>query len=757
MGEICVGPTGNRQGTYKFMSLKTGKMIKRGEWTEVPITDEVIRRAIELGEAEKAFHGLKFNNNCGLIQEEYAPDYVDIAGVCDLTEDEEEGNEEEKEDHGDEDDEAAQEFLEEEDEYENNPDRIVAIEERKPTVVEDLEGEEEFLSGESPENTEEAVEDTNVNTEDNPNTYTTRSGRRVQPTSTYIPSTKGQKYDQTSLVQTCFMQTVKHILKTTCNTQHTLNAGIKKLGEPGIKAAMKEIEQLHCRNTFEPILAEDLTHKERRSALESLIFLKEKKDGSIKGRACADGRKQKFADDNEKGANASPTVSIESVLITAVIDALEERDVAVVDIPNAFVQTRMDDEKVIMKMRGKLVDLMCVIAPDVYTKYVTIENGVKVLYLCLLNALYGTLKAALLFYQKLVKDLEAEGFELNPYDLCVANKIINDKQMTLTWHVDDMKISHVEPQEVTIMIDFLRKKYASDGIGEMTISRGKRHNYLGMILDYSTKGEVHIDMQEYVKKMIEEFPEDIKKTAATPASDFLFKINEEAELLNNKMKEDFHTFVAKGLFLCKRARPDIQTTIAFLTTRVQKPDVDDWKKLKRLIMYLKGTEEFVLKLRAYNTKLLKWHVDASYAVHNDLRSHTGGNFTMGKGTIYGKSSKQKLNVKSSTEAELVGFDDCMPQILWTNYFIGAQGYETRGTIGYQDNRSAILLETNGRRSSSKRTKHLNVRYFFVTDRINNGDLSIKYCPNKEMVADFFTKPLQGEPFYKFRKEIMGHN
>ena len=204
-------------------------MIKRGEWTEVPITDEVIRCVIEFEEAEKAFHGLKFNNNRGLIQEEYAPDYVGIAGVCDLTEDEEEGNEEEEEDHGDEDDEAAQEFLEEDDEYENNPDRIVAIEERKHTVVEDLEGEEEFLSEEPPENTEEAVEDTNVNTEDNTNTYTTRSGRRVQPTSTYIPSTKGQKYDQTSLVQTCFMQTIQHILKTTCNTQHTLNAGTKNL------------------------------------------------------------------------------------------------------------------------------------------------------------------------------------------------------------------------------------------------------------------------------------------------------------------------------------------------------------------------------------------------------------------------------------------------------------------------------------------------------------------------------------------------
>jgi len=222
------------------------------------------------------------------------------------------------------------------------------------------------------------AEDTNANIEENNDTYVTRSGRRVQPTNTYIPSKKGQKYEQATLVQTCFIQTVKHILKTTCNTQYTLTSGIKKLGEPGTKAAMKEIEQLHCRNTFEPILAKDLTHQECRNALESIIFLKAKKDGAVKGRVWADGRKQRFADDYEKGASASPTVSIESVLITAVIDALEERDVAVVDKPNAIVQTKMDDEKVIMKMRKQFVDLICKVAPDAYYKYVSIKNAVKV-------------------------------------------------------------------------------------------------------------------------------------------------------------------------------------------------------------------------------------------------------------------------------------------------------------------------------------------------------------------------------------------
>ena len=129
-------------------------------------------------------------------------------------------------------------------------------------------------------------------------------------------------------------------------------------------------------------------------------------------------------------------------------------------------------------------------------------------------------------------------------------------------------------------------------------------------------------------------------------------------------------------------------------------------------------------------------MDASNAIHPNMRSHTGGRLTMGKGTVSGKSSKQKLNVKSSSEAELVGVDDCMSQILWTNYFVKAQGYDINDTMVYQDNRSAILLKKNGRRSSSQRTKHINVRYFFVTDRIQKNKVRIEYCPTDAMVSDY---------------------
>ncbi len=128
--------------------------------------------------------------------------------------------------------------------------------------------------------------------------------------------------------------------------------------------------------------------------------------------------------------------------------------------------------------------------------------------------------------------------------------------------------------------------------------------------------------------------------------------------------------------------------------------------------------------------------------------------SMGTGAVYSTSKKQKLNTKSSTEAELVGVNDCMPQTLWTRYFLEAQGYNVTESIIYQDNQSAMLLEKNGRGSSSKRTRHINIRYFFVADRVANGEVKIEYCPTGDMLADYFTKPLQGSSFRKFRNEIM---
>ena len=159
--------------------------------------------------------------------------------------------------------------------------------------------------------------------------------------------------------------------------------------------------------------------------------------------------------------------------------------------------------------------------------------------------------------------------------------------------------------------------------------------------------------------------------------------------------------------------------------------------------YLRKTITFPLTLEADDLYLIHWWIDGAFATHRDMRSHTGGAMSLGKGIIYGTSTRQKFNTRSSTEAELVAVDDCMSQILWTRYFLNAQGYNINDCIVYQDNKSAILLEQNGRASSSRRTRHINIRYSFVTDHANCGEIKIKHCLTAEMVGDYFTKPLQG--------------
>jgi hypothetical protein len=151
----------------------------------------------------------------------------------------------------------------------------------------------------------------------------------------------------------------------------------------------------------------------------------------------------------------------------------------------------------------------------------------------------------------------------------------------------------------------------------------------------------------------------------------------------------------------------------------------------------------------------KWWIDASYSVHHDMKGHTGAMLGFGQGMPVSFSHKQKLNVKSSTEGEVVGVDDAMPQVCWTRYFLEAQGYEMEPTIIYQDNKSAMLLEEFGKASSSKRTKHINVRYFFVKDKIEKGEVRLEHCPTEEMWADLNTKPRQGKAFAAFRGMLMG--
>ena len=231
-------------------------------------------------------------------------------------------------------------------------------------------------------------------------------------------------------------------------------------------------------------------------------------------------------------------------------------------------------------------------------------------------------------------------------------------------------------------------------------------------------------------------------------------MNQNGTKLDETASEFFHHVVAQLLFLCKRGRPDLQTAVAFLTTRVKEPDTDDYKKLMRVMKYLRGTKQLYLTLESKNVCDVKWWVDASFATHPDMRSHTGGVMSLGKGAVYGQSTRQKLNTKSSTESEIVGVSDVLPVILWTQYFLQEQGFAVNASEIAQDNDSAILLENYGKALGGRKTRHINIRYFFVTDRVQAKEIRITRCNTDEMIADYFTKPLQGSKFQKFRDLIL---
>ena len=275
--------------------------------------------------------------------------------------------------------------------------------------------------------------------------------------------------------------------------------------------------------------------------------------------------------------------------------------------------------------------------------------------------------------------------------------------------------------------------------------------YLGQTFDFSVPKKVRVSMDGYVADLLEEY--DVEGCAATPATDKLFEIDAESTALSRELAEMYHSRVAKLLYLAKRVRPDTLTAVAFLSTRVQAPTDQDWSKLMRMLKYINGTKDMGICLEAESGIVVLAYVDASFGVHADYKSHTGGVISLCKGPVYVKSAKQKLMSKSSTEAELIGVSDMLPQVIWTRDFLVEQGYSCGPARLFQDNKSTIVLANKGL-STSEKTRHIAIRYYFVKDRIDSGEVIVEYMPTQEMIADVMTKPLQGALFRRLRSELM---
>ena len=442
------------------------------------------------------------------------------------------------------------------------------------------------------------------------------------------------------------------------------------------------------------------------------------------------------------GDVSSPVVSSTSVYMLAALAASERRKVSCTDIGSAFLNSDMSGEDVFMKLDALLTKMLCSI--DQNFKQFVEHDGTIVVHLN--KALYGCVKSSMLWYQTLTSFLMECGYVQNPYDPCVFNLTQDDVQCTVCFHVDDLMITCVKQSVIDDLNDKLKARF-----GTVTTHHGTQHNYLGALFDFSEDGKVHISMPHLTEQLIAD--SGIKGTAVTPAASNLFDIDNDSPLLNADDKKYFHSFVHRVMYLANRINGECLVTCAFLSSRVQNPTKQDQAKLQRLLRYLAANPNLKLTLEVGEKVGVMQFTDASYGVHADGKSHTGSSITLGKGAVHARSVKQKIVTKSSTEAEMVGLSDEASRGLWCNLFLEQQGYKLPALKQLQDNQSTICLGNKGS-ATAARTRHINIRYFWITDYVERGEMCLEYMPTGDMIADGLTKPLQGEEFLRMRRLLL---
>ena len=543
----------------------------------------------------------------------------------------------------------------------------------------------------------------------------------------------------------------------------TAKRALKENPDGALPVIRQELETLLRKRVFHGRDYATLTDPQRKSIIRSQMNVTQKyapsSDGNGRVKDKLKARLVGGGDGQDRNLysridTSSPTASTSAILIIAQLAAAERRHVISLDIGSAYLNAKMpkDDPNklVFMAIASNMADILIDLEPS-YKRFQR-SNGTIIVELD--QALYGCIESALLWYKELSSFLGSIGFAPNPYEKCILNKEESGHQTTIAIYVDDLLITSTRPSHAEAVVVALRDKYK-----ELKVTPGKIHNYLGMVMDFSKPPYVIINQTG----MIEDIISKVRATGhfnipstdpKSPSIEQLFESSPDSPLLSEEHKATFHSVVAKFNFVTCRARPDMLTPLSYLMKRVLKPTEEDGRKLARYIAYAASTTDLPLRLGCHLPPRVNVFIDASFATHPDMKSHSGVCITLGTGAYYSKSTTQKLNTTSSCEAELVALAKGLQQGLWSSYFIENQGYPSAPVTVLQDNQSTIRLVENGG-PTSELSRHIRIGFFWMRDLLIKNIISVVYCPTESMIADIMTKPLQGSLFRTMRDRIMG--
>jgi hypothetical protein len=516
-------------------------------------------------------------------------------------------------------------------------------------------------------------------------------------------------------------------------------------------ALNKEIDSIEKMNVWEGRHIHDLSVEERALIIDNMKNFIDKwhPDGTFekyKARVLVRGDHQVLT-----GSTEAPVCRVHSIFTIINLSLLYDMDVMKIDIKSAFLNTPMPDD---VKHKWVLLDKVTsnYLVKKNHNKWHKYMNDKGRILVEMKKLMYGYKEAAHYWQKYLFTMFKRHNYKVCVKDQCVAILRDNKSVVMIAVTVDDCFIACTPDMKMQVI------KMFENEFGEITVETGDDINIIGMSIhiDRNIKS-AKIQQKHYVSELRAKY--GVTTTAKTPHTSTLFESKPDDELLVDQL--GFMSLNASCMYAANRTYPENLLTTGYLSTKYYHATVIDEKKALRMIEYMGNDDEHCLYFRPKSTRAIS-AADSSYAEHDDAKSHTGGCVGMeGHDDNHAYyifiCNKQPIVAKSSCECELIAQSTVGDYVVWLNDFLDELGYRSsEPALMYQDNTSAIRISSQGT-GTFKRSKHIKVRFFWLKELVELGELIFQYISTNEMVADILTKPLTGALFIFMLKKLLGYN
>ena len=527
--------------------------------------------------------------------------------------------------------------------------------------------------------------------------------------------------------------------------------------DAAIEAAKKELKQLVDLKTWVYIRSrQDASPSVHTRETPCSMFLKQKYNSRgeflLWKARLVDGGHRTDPNKYDPFEKTSPTVSLEIVMILLCMAVKERLEMESFDVPGAYLNSSLQPGRFhMMRISKSIAKILTQVDPRARS-FVQEDGSVLVE---IRRSLYGLPEAAKLWNDYLTKALTDGGYRVCPHDPCLFIRRRGQTEVSIiAIYVDDCLHIYRGANIYRELYESLRRANLKDLKIDKLEARGSI-SFLGLSISRD-KWNLFVNQEGYLTNLMDAFAEPYRLKPKTPLGEDGFKFPMDGPDSEAVEVTPFASQLMKVRYI-ERTRPDVSLALSALQTQMRAPTKLAVNKLRRVVGYLESTQDLGINIKPAEMKLY-CYCDAGFAVHDKRESHSGILFTLGDfgNPILWKSIKQKLVATSSTEAELICMYDGMDYLLWMRRVLEWMGYPQETTKLYQDNTSTITMAHMGRGSSGSRTKHIDIRYFFIKQFIDAKIVEIDHLGTDHMLGDFFASPRQGQDFRRTRDIIMGY-